>query len=199
MAEVLLSTDELTVLGGPAEISVDVDFGPEGERGSLIFVGNGKPEESFTLPSSVEELKVFDTYINVSASNEEYQYLYQYLPTEGGSANWTKIIKLSPISYSYNQTVTFNSSGVGTTNINLNAFLPTELLTTYSASDFNVQTNILGSSPISFGLGVGEIVSGSSLAMPLTINAIKYSSGSWAPLTGAQTVHILITIKNNIA
>jgi hypothetical protein len=198
MAEVLLSTDELTVLGGPAEISVDVDFGPEGERGSLTFVGNGKPD-SFTLPSSVEELKVFDIYINVSASDDEYQYLYQYLPTEGGSANWTKVIKLSPISYSHNEIITFNSSGVGTTNINLNAFLPIELLATYAASDFNIQANILDSNPISFGLGVGEIVSGSSLVLPLTINAIRYSSGSWEPLTGAQTVHILITIKNNIA
>lgn len=198
MADVLLSTDELTVLGGPAEISLDVDFGPEGERGSLTFVGEGDPA-TFSLPAGVESLKIFDTYVNVLPSDNDYQYLYQYLPTEGGTANWQKVVKLSSISYSHNQTITFNSSGVGTININLNAFLPIDLLTTYSASDFNIQVNVLNSNPVSFSLSVGAIESGSALALPLTINAIEHSSGSWTPLTGAQTVHIFITLKNNIA
>ena len=185
MAEVLLSTDELTVLGGPATISLDVDFGPEGERGSLTFVGEGKPE-TFPLPAGVESFKVFDTYINVSPSDDEYQYLYQYLPTEGGAANWTKIIKLSSISYSYNQTITFNSSGIGTENINLGAFLPVDLFAIYSES-------------VSLGVSVGEIPSGETLVLPLTINAIEYVSGSWQPITGPQTVHIFISLKNNIS
>lgn len=198
MAEVLLSTDELTVLGGPTEISLDVDFGPEGERGSLTFVGNGKPE-TFTLPAGVEELKIFDTYINASASDDEYQFMYQYLPTEGGSANWTKIVKLSSISYSYNQTITFTAGESESIEINLNAFLPVDLFTIYSASDFNIQANILNSNPISFGLSVDEIPSGETLVLPLTINAIEYVSGSWQPLSGAQTVHIFVSLKNNIA
>lgn len=198
MAEVLLSTDELTVLGGPATISLDVDFGPEGERGSLTFVGDGKPE-TFPLPAGVKSFKIFDTYINVSPSDDEYQYLYQYLPTEGGAANWTKIIRLSSISYSYNQTITFNSSGIGTENINLGAFLPVDLFAIYSESDFNVQVNILNSEPVSLGVSVGEIPSGETLVLPLTINAIEYVSGSWQPITGPQTVHIFISLKNNIS
>lgn len=55
MADVLLSSDELTVLGGPAEISVDVDFGPQGDRGSLMFVGPDKPQD-FTFSRNPKSL-----------------------------------------------------------------------------------------------------------------------------------------------
>lgn len=198
MAEVLLSTDELTVLGGPAEISLDVDFGPEGDRGSLIFYGNGKPD-TFTAPEGLE-LKIYDTYVNVSAIDDEYQFMYQYLPTEGGSANWTKVLKLAPSMYSYNQTITFDSNGLSEDiELLLGAFLPSDLIGTYEASDFNVQVNILNANPVSCGVNVDEIPSGATQVLPITINAIEYSSSSWQPLVGPKTVHILVTIKNNIA
>ena len=45
MADVLLSTDSLTVAGGPASVSVDVDFGPQGQRGSLILYGLTDPND----------------------------------------------------------------------------------------------------------------------------------------------------------
>lgn len=197
MAEPLLSTDELTVLGGPAEISVDVDFGPSGERGSLTFVGNGKPETSLELPAGIDSVNVFDTYVNASPSDDEYQFLYQYLPSEGGSANWTKIIKLASSSYSYNQTETFVSGSTDSPIvINLASFLPVDLFAIYSESDFNIQANILGSNPISFGLSIGEL---SNLTLPITINGLEYIDGAWQPLSGPKTVHLLITIKNNIS
>lgn len=198
MAEVLLSTDELAVLGGPAQISLDVDFGPEGERGSLTFVGQGKPEEVFSLPAGVESLKVFDTYINAAQSDDEYQVLYQYIPTEGGALNWEKIFKLSPVSYSYNQTITFTAGESENIEINLSSFLPPNLLAIYEAADFNVQVNILNSNPVSYSLSIDEIPVGETLVLPLTINAIEYASGSWQSLSGEKTVHIFITLKNNI-
>ena len=198
MAEVLLSTDDLTVLGGPAEISLDVDFGPQGERGSLFFYGNGKPD-TFTPPSSIE-LKVYDTYINVSAIDDEYQFMYQYLPSEGGAMNWTKVLKLAPNMYSYNHIVTFDSNGASEDiEILLGAFLPSDLIGTYSASDFNIQVNILNENPVSCGVSVEEIPSGSTQVLPIFINAVDYYSGSCQPLTGSKTVHILVTIKNNIS
>jgi hypothetical protein len=94
MAEVILSSDDLTVLGGPAEISVDVDFGPKGDRGSLIFYGLGKPDEISTLP---EDLKAYDTYINASPTDSEYQFLYQYISADGGTPSWVKIFKLTMV------------------------------------------------------------------------------------------------------
>ena len=197
MAEVLLSTDELTVLGGPAIVNLDVDFGPQGERGSLIFYGNGKPD-SFTPPGSLE-LQVYDTYVNVSAIDDEYQFMYQYLPSEGGALNWTKVLKLGPNTYSYNQTVTFDSAGESEDiEIVLGAFLPVDLIGTYDAADFNVQVNILNDNPVSFGVAVEEIPSGSTQVLPIIINAIEYVSGSWQPLTGPKTVHLVVSVKNNI-
>jgi hypothetical protein len=43
MAEVLVTADDITVLGGPSSITVDLDFGPQGQRGSQIFTGSGQP------------------------------------------------------------------------------------------------------------------------------------------------------------
>lgn len=198
MAEVLLATDELTVLGGPERIDLDIDFGPQGKRGSLTFFGNGKPN-LFTPPGALE-LQVYDTYVNVSAIDDEYQTMYQYLPVDGGALNWTKVLKLSPTSYSYNQTITFNSVGRSEDiELPLGAFIPAELIGTYDAADFNVQVNILNDKPVSFGVSVEEIPSGSTQALPLFIDAVEYSSGSWTPIVGPKTVHIFVTIKNNIS
>jgi len=197
MAEVLLSSDDLTVLGGPAEISLDVDFGPQGERGSLIFYGSQKPD-AFSFPT---DLKVYDVYINVDPTDDEYQFVYQYLPEVGGALNWAKVLRLSPTIYSYNQTVAFDSSGTSLDPIEilLSNFVSEDLIGTYSSDDFNVQVNILNENPVSIGTTVLDITPGSIQALPISIKAIEYSSGSWQPLTGSQTVHILVTLKNNIS
>jgi hypothetical protein len=197
MAEVLLSSDDLTVLGGPAEINLDVDFGPQGERGSLIFYGSQKPD-AFSFPT---DLKVYDIYINVNPTDDEYQFVYQYLPEVGGALNWAKVLRLNPTIYSYNQTVAFDSSGTSLDPIEilLSNFVSEDLIGTYSSDDFNVQVNILNENPVSIGTTVLDITPGSIQALPISIKAIEYSSGSWQPLTGSQTVHILVTLKNNIS
>jgi hypothetical protein len=197
MAEVLLSSDDLTVLGGPAEISLDIDFGPQGERGSLIFYGSEKPD-TFDFPT---DLKVYDTYINVDPTDNEYQFVYQYLPEVGGALNWAKVLRLSPTIYSYNQTVAFDSSGTSLDPIEilLSNFVSEDLIGTYSSDDFNVQVNILNENPVSIGTTVLEITPGSIQALPISLKAIEYLSGSWQPLIGSQTVHILVTLKNNIS
>jgi hypothetical protein len=197
MAEVLLSSDNLTVLGGPAQINLDVDFGPEGQRGSLIFYGSEKPD-TFDFPI---DLNVYDIYINVDPTDDEYQFVYQYLPEVGGALNWTKVLRLSPTIYSCNQTVAFDSNGnsLDPIEILLSNFISEDLISTYSSENFNVQVNILNENPVSIGTTVLEITPGSIQALPISLKAIEYSSGSWQPLTGSQTVQILVTLKNNIS
>lgn len=199
MADVLLSTDDLVVLGGPAKISLDVDFGPEGERGSLIFVGEGKPGSSEDGLPDDSELKAQDLYLNVDPTDDEYQFMYQYLSEVDGTFNWTKVLRLSPTIYSYNKTVTFDINGslIGTINIDLFNFISEELIGTYSAENFNVQVNLLSENPISLGTSIGDIVE--EQVLPISLTAIEYVSGAWQPLTGSQTVHILVTLKNNIS
>ena len=56
MADVILSTEDLTVFGGPALISLDVDFGPSGSRGSRIYGVVADPRLSTTpKPQDIQD------------------------------------------------------------------------------------------------------------------------------------------------
>jgi hypothetical protein len=193
MAEVLLSSDELTVLGGPAEISVDVDFGPQGDRGSLILYGLGKPDaDDVVLP---ETPQVYDSYINLKPSDDEYQFMYQFIAgPNNGSPVWTKIFKLTPNIYSENVVRTFVDGQIDI-NIPVAAIVPADLVGNYTAEEFNVQASVLGTSPISLAVSVSEIeIVNSLVSLPISINAIEYSESEWALAEGQKTVHLLITV-----
>ena len=99
--EILLSSEELAVFGGPASIDVDVDFGPQGQRGTLIFTGNGKPTDpdiqlvfNNTVYNS-QSAQPFDLYINLNPDDFEYLFLYQY-GFVGGVLTWSKVLRLIP-------------------------------------------------------------------------------------------------------
>jgi hypothetical protein len=191
MAEVLLSSDDLTVLGGPAEISVDVDFGPKGDRGSLIFYGLGKPDEISTLP---EDLKAYDTYINALTSDDEYQFLYQYISADGGTPSWVKIFKLTTNTYSQNYSRNF-VDGAASVNIPVSLIVPEGLVGDVPAENFNVQANIINQNPVSLSTTVSEvIIVDDQTVLPLTFSAIEYDSGTWQSLAGQKTIHLLITM-----
>jgi len=191
MAEVLLSSDDLVVLGGPAEISVDVDLGPKGDRGSLIFYGLGKPDENSTLP---EDLKPYDTYINALASDDEYQFLYQYISADGGVPSWVKIFKLTTNTYSQNFARTF-VDGSASINVPVSLIVPEGLVGDIPAENFNVQVNVINENPVSVATTVSEVVvSGDESVLPISIEAIEYSSESWGTLSGQKTIHLLITV-----
>jgi hypothetical protein len=93
MVDILLSSEELAVFGGPASIDLNVDFGPAGTRGSLIFTGNGKPTDpDVDLPNDVQP---FDLYINLNPDDFEYLFLYQY-GSINGILTWSKVLRLIP-------------------------------------------------------------------------------------------------------
>lgn len=190
MAEVLLSSDELTVLGGPAAVSVDLDFGPQGDRGSLILYGLGNPATA-TLP---ETPQVYDTYINLLTSDPDYLFMYQYIAGAGGSPSWVKLFKLVPNIFSDNLSKSFIDGEVEI-NIPLAAILPEDQIGSYTAENFNVQCTVMNSNPVSLGVTIGELQFFDSLiSLPITINAIEYSSGEWSPITGQKMVHLYITV-----
>jgi hypothetical protein len=193
MAEILLSSDELTVLGGPAEVSVDLDFGPQGNRGSLILYGLGKPA-SVQLP---ETPQIYDTYINLLPSDSEYLFMYQYTAGAGGSPAWERRFKLIPNTYSENLSRTFVSGEVQIA-IPIAAIVPeaeAERLGAYQAEDFNIQCTVLNVNPVSVSVTVGDIDFFDSLmSLPITIKAIEYDNDEWSALTGQKMVHLSITV-----
>lgn len=190
MTNVLLSSDELTVLGGPSSIDVDVDFGPQGDRGSLILYGLGKPS-SVQLPVTP---RVYDTYINLLTSDDEYRFMYQYIAGDGGTLTWIKLFSLTPNIYSENVQRSF-ANGEVDINIPLAAIVPVDQLGSYQAEDFNVQCTVLGTNPVSVGVSVEDIaISGDLVTLPIRISGIEYVSNEWTPLSGTKTVHLLITV-----
>ncbi len=104
MAEVLLSTNDLTVLGGPTTVNVETDFGGTGQRGSLIYASNGDPRSPNSgIPTSVLP---YDIAINISASSTRYLTVYQYFSADGVN-DWRELTRLSPNAGSVNLPVRF--------------------------------------------------------------------------------------------
>jgi hypothetical protein len=94
LVEVLLSSENVTVFGGPSKVNVGLDIGPEGPRGSRIFAGTSSPENFFT-PEVIESLqpKLFDLFVNVDTNDQDYGTFYQYLDANNSNV-WVQIAQL---------------------------------------------------------------------------------------------------------
>lgn len=192
MAEVILSTEDITVLGGPSSVSVDVDFGPQGTRGSQIFVGEGDPNDPATVIGQ-SDIKILDLYINIKPTDLEYLYVYQYV-TETSVEYWKKLFRIIPNTKSLNSSATF-TSGETTINVPVNQIVNADDVATVAAADFSVQATILNANPVALSVEIGEPSgTGSARAVPITINAVEYSGSSWSALAGSKTVQLLITV-----
>jgi hypothetical protein len=189
MADVLLTTEDLTVLGGPSSLNLEIDFGPKGDRGSQIFVNLGKPTSVFA-PGA----QLFDLYINILSSDDEYQYMYQ-LQNVLGTNTWVKLFKLVSNIYSKNYSTTSFVDGVWSKNIPVSEIIPAEFVGTASASNFNVQYSVLNQNPLASSISIGEIASvNGTLSLPVTINATEFDGTTWANLDTIKTVHLFITV-----
>lgn len=182
MPTVLVSNDDLTVLGSPEVVELLVDIGPTGTRGSKIFVGIGDPNLVGIGGGQTPILN--DLYIN-SAPGVDYGYLYQYISQPGGNT-WVQILKMNPTVFPYINETVFTS---GTAQI----IIPISSITTQSsitAENFNIQYNISNINPVSSSISLVEKV-GTDLV--ITIKAIEYDSG-WSDLSGTVTTYIFISI-----
>jgi hypothetical protein len=114
--DTIISNDELVVVGPPASVSVSVDIGPQGERGSQFYSGVGTPAQN---ASSLVDAKVNDLYINRLLGGN-YGVVYKLNAVPGGSS-WQPILKFQPISHSIQKPVNF-TSGTGSVSIPLADF-----------------------------------------------------------------------------
>lgn len=182
MTTVLVSNDDLTVLGSPEVVELLVDIGPTGTRGSKIFVGIGNPNSPGVLAG--QSILLNDLYINTSPG-VDYGYLYQYISQPGGNT-WVQTLKISPTIFPYIHQTTFISGSA-------QIVIPISSITTQSsltAEKFNIQYNISNANPVSSSISLVEKV-GTDLV--ITIKAIEYDSG-WSDLNGTVTTYIFISI-----
>jgi hypothetical protein len=87
---VVVSNDDLTVLGPPASIDLQVDIGPEGPRGSYIYSGFNDPNV-VSGPFINNPQEVGDLYYRTSNNT-----IYQYTSQPGGD-QWIEITSLQVV------------------------------------------------------------------------------------------------------
>lgn len=189
MTDVLLSNDDITVLGPPAIVELLVDIGPSGTRGSQVFVGIGDPNSIVIGQTPL----LNDLFINTSPGGE-LGYMYQYVSEPGGDT-WIKVLDLNPSIYSINYEAIFSA---GTTSITIPIANIVEVTgSPLTADNFNVQHSITHSNPIASSISIPALTGdGSNLVIDVT--AVEYSSESgpaeWLELDGYLTVHLVVSI-----
>jgi len=188
MSDISLSTNTVTVLGGPTQLDVNVDFGPAGQRGSLFFVGFGNPNDlDLNSDFGTDQVLEKDVFINVLRSDDEFSFLYQY---DSSSGNWNTVANILPVLYADNLTRTFQNGQINLT-LNIPSIVNLNTVQNLSAENFNIQYNILGQGITSSTMTIGTI---SNNILPVTINAIEYDGDSWSPVNGTKTIHLVVTL-----
>jgi hypothetical protein len=184
--EVLVNTEDITVLGPPPEVKVQLDVGATGTRGSQVFVGTGNPNSVVIGQTPI----LNDLYIN-NAPGEEYSYLYQYVSSLGTNT-WIPILKVNPTIYSANHLQTF-TSGTATISIPI-ANIVQVTGTPLTEENFSIKFSIGHSSPVAASISAVAITGASSDTLSITIKAVESDSGVWGNLSETVTVHLLITV-----
>jgi hypothetical protein len=197
MADILLSNDDLTVFGGPETISLDLDIGPQGDRGSIIIGTLGDPRDATVRSYIVQDVQALDIAVDANPSSPTFKSVFQLIGTPNG-LQWTPVVSLKTDFYSSTKTVTAANGKLTIPPINVTDIYLFQDNTTVDSSNFSVQYSI--SSPDSGGalattLVVKELNTSSGfLALPLEIKGVEYDGTNWVPLTGTKNVHLFITV-----
>jgi hypothetical protein len=200
LADILLSNDDLTVFGGPETVNLDLDFGPQGDRGSIIVGSNGNPQDAsvhaeiLNIPEGIQAL---DIAIDYSPSSSTYKTVFQRIAGPTGT-QWTPLLSLKTNFYSEVKGPLTPVSG----KITIPPINVTDIYDvgegTVSSSRFNIQYSISSSSasgPLATNLIIKELITTQGfLALPLEIQGVEFLNGNWAAMSGEKMVHLFITV-----
>jgi hypothetical protein len=197
MADILLSNDDLTVFGGPETISLDLDIGPQGDRGSIIVGSNGNPQDANVNAAIVQSLQALDIAIDYNPASTTYKTVFQRVATATGT-QWTQLFNLKTNYYSTIKDVTAVNGTITIPPINVTDIYGGSGLTAASEASFNIQYSISSqapSNPMATSLVVNELNTGPGfLALPLEIKGVEYIDDAWQPMAGPKRVHLFITV-----
>lgn len=176
MPEVVVVDPELSVYGPVEEITVSVDVGQTGTRGSKQFVGTGAPSGA-TVPATP---LANDLYLDVSNS-----YLYQYI-----DSTWTLVGKFAPTTYNVVEGVTFVSGSASFTYDIFDMFGITE-----TTGGFIVQHNIIGAPGMLATTITQPVLTGTDLEFDVEAKYFDLSAPEfWSDLSGNYDVMLSISI-----
>lgn len=202
MVDSIVQVDTVTVTGGPSNVNVELDFGPSGQRGSLILYGLGKPTSLGVVFPQTPQL--LDWYINLNTSDDEYLYIYQYVNRDG-TETWDRIFKIIPNTYNVNQALTFTAGQATTTIAVSNTTLP--LLSATSGINMHIQIEQPAVAP--FPIASSFAITGEPsfdpetylYSLPILVTAMEFNAltTQWQAVSGQRVVHFGINIVPALA
>lgn len=198
MADILLSNDDVSVLGGPETINLELDFGPTGDRGSIIVGTQGDPRDASVSAAISQRLQALDLAVDYSPSSDTYRTVFQYISTPSGALQWTPLVSLKTDFYSDVKGPFSPVNG----KITIPPINVTDIYAlsegTVSSSRFSIQYSISSpenAGPLATNLIVKDLITTQGfLALPLEIEGVEYDGTGWIPMTGPKLVHLFITV-----
>lgn len=184
----LLSEEDITVLGPPTSVNLQVDIGATGVRGSKIFVGAGNPNSNNF--NNTQTVILNDLYID-NFTGSEYSYMYQYVSRPGGNV-WVPVLKVNPTLYS-KMHETIYSSGLATIQIPLVDILdPTGIVLT--AENFSIQYSVGCQNPTATSISQVSIGGAGNDELYITFTGVEFNGSTWSNLDRMVTTHLFITV-----
>ncbi len=195
MADILLSNEDLTVFGGPESISLDLDIGPQGDRGSIIVGSNGNPQDTnvnAAIMSQPTGIQALDIAIDYNPYSPTYKTVFQKIATPNGT-QWTEMLSLKTNFYSSVKDVTAANGTLVIPPINITEIASDVNLT---SANFSIQYSISSPTggPVSTSLVVNTVIDDPIRALPLEIKGVEYNGTTWVPMAGPKRVHLFITV-----
>lgn len=190
---------ELSMLGGPHSVVIDVDKGIAGIQGTQFYLSYGNPNIPGLLTGIVPNR--YDFCINIDPSDAEYLFLYQYNYVPGTLIlAWIPGFKLVPNTVAKNESATF-VNGIALIQFQI------ELPPGYSSGtggipeNYDIQFEISNQAgtqtqnPVSASYAItGLIVEDGIATINMGLSGIELVSGNWIPLSGDKVVHLIITV-----
>lgn len=190
--EVLLDTPEISVIGPPETIQLQLDIGGTGTRGSQIYSGfddpNVDPPDASILPN--------DLFIRESQGQTE-GYLYQYLSDGAGGFQWEKIGSLKPSIYSDIVSLSASagnlsaSAGVYSYEVSIAEAFSEYTATSINANNLNIQISTeFDDAPVTTSIKTKSVNNVTNF-INVDFYAMYYNSASaqWLDLTDALAKH----------